>query len=92
MLKIRDEVDLKELEKFGYEMQEDWWNRPAGVCRGDVFGEYIYSKDVALYTSIEIEIKTRKITEQRNDIFISVEEKYIQDLIQAGLVEKVEDK
>ena len=90
MLKIKDNVDLKELEKYGYELQEDWWNRPSKITTNDIEGEMIYYKHVALYTSIEIEIKTRKITEQRLDIFINVEEKYIDDLLKADLVEKVE--
>ena len=91
MLKIKDNVDLKELEKYGYELQEDWWNRPSKITTNDVEGEMIYYKHVAPYTSIEIEIKTRKITEQRIDIFINVEEKYIDDLIKADLVEKIEE-
>lgn len=89
MLKIKDDVDLKELEKFDYELQEDWWNRPTKIDGSE--GEYIYNKHVAPYTSIEIEIKTRKITEQQEDRFRNVEEKYIDDLIKADLVEKVGD-
>ena len=92
MLKIRDEVELKELEKFGYTLEEDWWNRPTKITLDNVEGEEIYCKHVALYTDIEIEVNTRRITEQQDDLFVEVEEKYIQDLIQAGLVEKVEDK
>lgn len=91
MLKIREDVDLKELEKFGYELQEDWWNRPSKITVNDVEGEMIYYKHVAPYTSIEIEVKTRKITEQQEDMFKNVEEKYIDDLIKADLVVKVEE-
>lgn len=91
MLKIREDVDLKELEKFGYELQEDWWNRPSKITVNDVEGEMIYFKHLAPYTSIEIEIKTRKITEQQEDMFRNVEEKYIADLIKADLVIKVEE-
>lgn len=40
MLKIKDNVDLKELEKFGYELQEDWFNR-GYFENGEVKGEYI---------------------------------------------------
>ena len=90
MLKIKDNVDLKELEKYGYELQEDWWNRPSKITNDDVEGEEIYYKHVAPYTSIEIEVKARIITEQQEDMFRIVEEKYIQDLIKADLVEKME--
>ncbi len=91
MLKIKDDVDLKELEKYGYELQEDWWNRPSQITANNFKGEMIYYKHVAPYTSIEIEVKTRRITEQQEDMFTNVEEKYINDLIKADLVEKVEE-
>lgn len=93
MLKIRDEVDLKELEKFGYELEEDWWNRPKKIEVGvGIIGYEIYNKNVAPFTSIEIEVETRLIMQRYEDILEDVEEKYIKDLIQAGLVNKVEDK
>lgn len=88
MLKIKDNVDLKELEKFGYEVYEDWWNR-GYYEKGDIKGKYIYYKPVDLYKSIEIEIDTRKIFESYDDMYREVEEKYINDLIKADLVEKV---
>lgn len=49
MLKIRDEIDLKELEKFGYELQEDWFNR-GYFENGEVKGEYIYIINLLPYT------------------------------------------
>lgn len=91
MYKIREDVDLNVLGKYGYELQEDWWNRPSKITVNDVEGEMIYYKHVAPYTYIEIEIKTRIITEQQEDIFKNVEEKYIDDLIKADLVVKVEE-
>ncbi len=91
MFKIREDIDLNVLEKYGYELQEDWWNRPSKITTNDIEGEMIYYKHVALYTSIEIEIKTRIITEQQEDIFRNVEEEYIDDLIKADLVVKVEE-
>ena len=91
MYKIKPNVNLKELEKYGYELQEDWWNRPSKITVNDVEGEMIYYKHVAPYTSIEIEVKTRRITEQQEDMFRNVEEKYVDDLIKADLVVKVEE-
>lgn len=92
MLKIKDNVDLKELEKYGYELQEDWWNRTTEVTGNDVKGEMIYSKNVDSYVTIEIELETRRITENYDDMFVTVDDKYIKDLIKADLVEKVDDK
>ena len=91
MYKIREDVDLNVLEKYGYELQEDWWNRPSKITTNDIEGEMIYYKHVAPYTSIEIETKTRRITEQQEDMFRNVEEKYIDDLIKADLVVKEEE-
>lgn len=91
MYKIREDVDLKELEKYGYELQEDWWNRPTKITTNNVEGEMIYHKHVATYVFIEIECKTRRITENYDDVFTKVDEKYIKDLIKANLVVKVEE-
>ena len=88
MLKIKDNVDLKELEKFDYELHEDWLNR-GYYENGDVKGKSIYWKHVDLYKSIEIELDTRKIFESYDDMYRGVEEKYIDDLINADLVEEV---
>ena len=86
MYKIKDNVDLKELERFGYELEEDWYNRPTVINNNDIKGEYIYWKNVALYTSIEIEVKTRRIFQRYDDILETINEKYIDDLIKADLV------
>lgn len=51
----------------------------------------IYSKNVDYYVTIEIELETRRITENYDDMFVTVDEKYIKDLIKADLVEKVDD-
>ena len=90
MLKIKDSVDLKELEKFGYELQEDWFNR-GYFENGDLKGKYIYWKNVDMFKSIEIETDTRRIFESFDDMDRRVEEKYIEDLIKADIVEKVEE-
>ena len=91
MPKIRDDINLKELEKYGYKLQEDWWNRTTEVIGNDVKGEMIYSNNVDSYVTIEIELETRRITENYDDMFVTVDEKYIKDLIKADLVEKKGD-
>lgn len=80
MLKIKDNVDLKELEKFGFEKYQDYYNN---VYRSDcdnsdilfinVTNRYIYCEDCSGFSICE--------DGSLNALF---------DLIQAGLVEKVE--
>ena len=102
MLKIRDDVDLKELEKFGYKKGEDIM-----CCSYNAYGKiYEQQLDSVLNVSgkgviyvveidekskgIELNVTTRRAFRSfaytRDDIV----KPYIQDLIQAGLVEKVE--
>ena len=80
MLKIRDDVDLKELEKFGFKKTEY---------------SYIRNYNREDYTiTIEVEFNRRIYIE--NDFYDNdyacLIPNVIYDLIQAGLVEKVEDK
>lgn len=71
MLKIKDNIDLKELEKFGFELDDEgyFWKNEYNVV------------------VLRVNINTRKLSNRGdrcgNMIFY--------DLIQAGLVEKVED-
>jgi hypothetical protein len=83
MLKIKEEVDLKELERFGfvYETDEDeeYWCKYLSDNEHKLF---IYEDD-------------RKILQGKFQLIygfamVDLDEKWIQDIIQAGLVEKVE--
>ncbi len=75
MLKIKDNVDLKELEKFDYKLSNNEYVKELGLY---------YDSD-----TIFIDIKTREIYldtyEFSNKYLLEV----IKDLIQADLVEKV---
>ena len=88
MLKIKDSVDLKELEKFGF-IQE-------GECiyckeiahtylTGGIFRDDI-SVNVLVYENriLEVFSHTRNTRSLELDVFY--------DLVQAGLVEKVEEE
>ncbi len=96
MLKIKDNVDLKELEKFGYKQVEDTTD-VSYCCYGKVFG----SKDgKSLIDVVEINKNTYRIEllrSFRNDFrsFVNGDENLlndlIEDLIKADLVEKVEN-
>ncbi len=74
MYKIKDEVDLKELEKFGFNKYK------------------YYSGNVNYYRRDRVQIREdTKIIEipTQNNRYDT--EMYIQDLIQANIVEKVEE-
>jgi hypothetical protein len=82
MLKIKDNVDLKELEKFEFE---------------NVYEGYIYTPKVDIdINEIWIDGNTRKIyiVDYASDVEYIVDENLdkLFDLIQAGLVEKVSEE
>lgn len=87
MLKIKDNVDLKELEKFGFKIHE-WAEQSYYFMK-----EYCYDY---CNVYITINIKTRKLIMEIDDEAFSCEVGTIllgvlYDLIQAGLVEKVKE-
>ena len=81
MLKIKDSVDLKELEKYGY-------------YKSSMYGQSSYNKDLEDNDTLAIIIETRKLFLDTWECIN--EKKYLlkvaDDLIKADLVEKVEDK
>ncbi len=72
MLKIKDEVDLKELEKFGFKKDEE--------------NQYMI-EDINIFIGTEENKKELVLDFGFNNENIYV----LYDLIQAGLVEKVEE-
>ena len=80
--KLKDNIDLKELEKFGFKdndgiykkMTEDGTGRDSGIQ------EFL----VVVY-----EDNDRQIYHQEGQIRVSASEYEVQDLIEADLVEKV---
>ena len=82
MLKIKDNVDFKELENYGFK------NIKLGDGEKICYKPKKTEKDVI---EIEINIKTKEIIlSQLHDLFHTHEDT-LYDLIQAGLVEKVDD-
>ena len=74
MLKIKDNVDLKELEKFGF------------IYNNDV-GQYIFN---CINEPLTINVWNRKINiSDYNTLTANILVSKIYDLIKAGLVEKV---
>lgn len=87
MLKIRDNVDLKELEKFGFKLIKDCLI-PNGL-KADKIDCYVKPDKNGNFHSCCTFIKCNYSREITLPIY-DVDNLY--DLIQAGLVEKVEDK
>lgn len=83
MLRIKDDVDLKELEKFGYKDVEAYYLKSVTRNRDIIIWKYNremvdYLKDNTTYSGYKYEGEYKHIIRP-----------YIEDLIQAGLVEKV---
>lgn len=77
MLKIKDGINLKELEKYGY-------------YKASMYGQPAYIKDLKYNDNLAIIINTRELfldSWESSDKYLLEE---ADDLIKAGLVEKVE--
>lgn len=74
MLKIKDNVDLKELKKFGFLEAEQYYYYPTVDC---VIELRFWKEDKTLYISVN----------DYEDVIEDIDTLY--DLIQAGLVEKI---
>ena len=83
MLKIKDNVDLKELEKFGFIINHYSW--------GTVYERPLKYPEYSIQ-SIYIDIDTKEIDEEEERYnVIDAKEEHIKDLMQADLVEKAEE-
>ena len=83
MLRIKDDVDLKELEKFGYKDVEAYYLKSVTRNRDIIIWKYNremvdYLKDNTTYSGYKYEGEYKHIIRP-----------YIADLIQVGFVEKV---
>jgi hypothetical protein len=100
MLKIKDNVDLKELKKFGFkEVQQNkrinYIYMPVAECYDNQGNMITVCNDRNLFTLDRYIGEDRKIKFRLNECASFDFEKTISvlyDLIQANLVEKVEDK
>ena len=80
-LRIKDNVDLKELEKFGFKINKHY----------DLFTRYEYKPDSGTCLYID-EARILSVFPTYYDKLSSKIMDKLYDLIQAGLVEKVKDK
>jgi len=96
MLKIKEEVDLKELERFGF-----WQDKNFKVLNRNVDDdclEQFRKKQYILILKNRVLVKAKLITilDLQENVITGYEvqtnrvKQYVYDLIQAGLVEKVE--
>ena len=81
MLKIKDGVDLKELEKFGYHKGLD------DGCHEAYIKELEYNDYIAIYEDKNILIDVEDFC---GNSWKEFEEELLYDLIKADMVEKVE--
>ena len=80
MLKIKDSVDLKELEKFGFRIEYSKFDgKPTTYVHNNFEYVYVFIKDRKLTASAETYEEEKPI----NDL--------LYDLIKADMVEKVEE-
>ena len=84
MLKIKDSVDLKELEKFGF-------YKSGGVYQNNLEYDDVNSAIVGIDICIYIVITDRIIRFASNDQKETTNLDTLYDLIKADLVEKVEE-
>ena len=78
MLKIKSNIDLKELEKFGFIEEYNWYEKEKEFCTGDLLRYFINKNnrtiEVSTYDGVELCLD--------NTLY---------DLIKADLVEKVDE-
>lgn len=87
MLKIKDHIELKELEKFGFKYTED------KSYRGDFsYCEKLIGSNIILGVSEPSKVIYSNITITLTTYIFSDGFDVIFDLIQAGLVEKVKER
>lgn len=83
MLKIKDNVDLKELEKFGFKDLEAYYFK--AVTRQRNIHIWKYNREIVDYLKDNTTYSGYKYEGEYKHIILP----YIKDLIEAGLVEKV---
>lgn len=82
MLKIKDNVDLKQLEKFGFKKTKS--------TGGDIY-YYPIAWNYGLYIEVAVNVDRTISLDVNYEDFSSEDIDIFYDLIQAGLVEKVEE-
>ena len=102
MLKIKDNVDLKELEKYGFEYKErtyviDDFGNTKTEKYARIEKEIILGSDYKVDCSIYIENPNKRIgwghytTKYEYELYKKFVEETLYDLIKDGLVEKAEE-
>lgn len=94
MLKIKDNVDLKELEKFGFKPKAEDEQRFGWQWDGTVLDRDLFEIDTFLFVYPDCDMSGYPEGQLCARWIITAEgsENKLFDLIQAGLVEKVKSK
>lgn len=89
MWKLRDDIELKELEKHGYEFYADYSNW-AKIFYTKI-GNWNIEHHIEFIEQDKKLIAIQQVWDDDDGVYLDEEinEEYIQDLIHAGLVEKV---
>ena len=98
MLKFRDDKDLQELEKLGYKKREDHFvglcyfkNITDKECEDEEYAEiHIANCRETKVVGLGLNIPYNNINKMTLNYYLGIYEDNLFDLIQAGLVEKVE--
>lgn len=92
MLKIKDNVELKELEKYGFKFYKNFYYDDDGITKLDCYLFDCYDNR----TYVQVFVKTKEVALHSGvfgdgpEYFFDTQLDVLYDLIQAGLVEKVE--
>lgn len=86
MLKIRDDINLKELEKYGFEDYESFGRKTKIKKFGECGSEVVEIDKITGQLQIFIDDEYYEIYTNSKTL------DFIYDLIKANLIEKVEDK
>lgn len=98
MLKFRDDKDLQELEKLGYKKREDFCmglcyfkDITDQECKDEEFAEvHIANCRETRVVGLGLNIPYNNFNKQTLNYYLDIYENNLFDLIQAGLIEKVE--
>ena len=96
MLRIKESVDLKELEKFGYKKREEfmmglcYFKDITDECKDEEYAEvHIANCRETRVVGLGLNIPYNNFNKMTVNYYLGIYEDNLFDLIQAGLVEKV---
>lgn len=91
MLKIKDNVDLKELEKYGFHKRHDCYvENIIDLTLAQQIGVLaIYETDRRIFTMVKFNDKSKEVLLNNDDMYLVPSVDTLYDLIKDDLIEKV---